>query len=66
MVTETRPAAVRSGPSLTVIATLAVGDGRAPTVRVRRHPDAVTVRPLPLSTAAFVIEQEGCARGESR
>ena len=66
MVTATRPCALRPGPSLTSSATDAVGEGRVPTARVSRHPDVVTVRPLPCSTEAVVMAQTGSASGESR
>ena len=62
MVTVTRPLARRPGPSVTSIATDAVGEGWVPTARVSRHPDLLTVSPLPCSTDAAVIEHAGAAR----
>jgi len=66
MVTDTRPSASRPGPSLTVTATEAVGEGWVPAVKVRVQPLALTVSAVPDSTVAVWIAHWGFSRGESR
>lgn len=66
IVTVTRPAAVRLGPSETSSEMVAVGLGCLVARRVRVHPLRETSMPVPLSSAAAWIEHDGFSSGESR